>query len=285
MAGRPKTRARQAYRMTSRRKAALRKAQLASAAKRKRNAKRVAIGVGAIGAVGLAAYAGNRIGSGKGIAGDLKGRNLSMTNIRNKAAARIAVSDKAKEKVRATTAVSPPPNWRVGGPRPDPLKTVPKPETAKQVAQPKKSAPPKPDLARNNQGGMSTAPEQKNTPSNPSRPSQSPAKVAEIPAQSAEQGRQDMENSPKIMRNGKEWQEPMRDVWGNPADFKPLSSDVIISRLPGGRVNRTNMLKVLNDMAKEQKNLGRALSPEQVEGLRKYYGKMFQLDLSKKPKK
>lgn len=53
---------RSAYRMTARRKAALRKAQIASAKKRKRN-KRIAIGVGVLGAAGVSgavAYAGYR---------------------------------------------------------------------------------------------------------------------------------------------------------------------------------------------------------------------------------
>lgn len=65
---------RNAYRMTSRRKAALRKAQLASAKKRRRR-RNVAIGAGVLVAGGAAAYGGYKYGPrAANIAGDLKSR-------------------------------------------------------------------------------------------------------------------------------------------------------------------------------------------------------------------
>jgi hypothetical protein len=278
--------------MTSRRKAALRKAQLASAAKRKRNAKRAGTAVGIVALAGTAAFVGSRYGSGKSLAADLKGRKFNMTSMKNAAAARAAANPLVKEKVMKGQAVSPPPvRWQEtpsglkNMKNNDPVKSAPSETKAKQNNQPKKSTPPKPDAAPNNQGGMNQNPQLSNTAAVPSTIQQKDIKKAvQIPPQSAEAGRQNMEDSPKVMRNGKEWKEPLRDVWGDSADFQPWSTDKIISKLPGGRVNKKNMKDVLNQMAKEQKNLGRPLSEAQVEGMRKYYGRIFNVDLSKDKK-
>ena len=290
MAGRPRTRAKQAYRMTSRRKSALRKAQLASAAKRKRNAKRAATAVGVIGLIGVASYTGSRYGSGKSLAADLKGRKFNMTSMKNAAAARAAANPLVKEKVMQGQAVSPPPvRWQEtpsglkNMKNNDPVKSAPSETKAKANNQPKRSTPPKPDAAPDSQGNMSAAPKLNNTAAVPSTIRQKDIQEAiKVPDQTADDGRQQMENSPRVGRDGKEAKSPLRDVWGNNADFEPWSTDKIISKLPGGRVNRKNMIDVLNQMAKEQQNLGRPFSPAQVEGLRRYYSKKFNVDLSKK---
>lgn len=94
--------------MTARRKAALKKAQMISARKRKKNRalKGAAIGVGGIALAGVAAYGGHKYG-GKvsNIASDLKSRNFSMTSIRNNIAGRI--SPEMKERQMQQNAVSP----------------------------------------------------------------------------------------------------------------------------------------------------------------------------------
>jgi hypothetical protein len=275
--------------MTSRRKAALRKAQLASAAKRKRNVKRAATAVGVIGLIGVASYTGSRYGSGKSLAADLKGRKFNMTSMKNAAAARAAANPLVKEKVMQGQAVSPPPvRWQEtpsglkNMKNNDPVKSAPSETKAKANNQPKRSQPPRPDAAPDNQGNMSTAPKLSNTATVPSTIRQKDIKEAiKVPDQTADDGRQQMENSPRVGRDGKEAKSPLRDVWGDSADFQPWSTDKIISKLPGGKVNRKNMLDVLNQMAKEQKNLGKALSPGQIEGLRKYYSNKFNVDLSK----
>lgn len=263
MAGRP---ARQAYRMTTRRRAALRKAQIASARKRKRNKKLKiagAVGVGVL-AVGGAAWAGSAIGNGKDIRSGLKNRKLAMNNARNKMAG--VISPDAKEAMMRRSAVSAPPERWLGMPgglskAKDPVQSAPTPQQA--AAQ--------------------------NKPRNQTTPRQS--KVTKLPGQTADEGRQNMEGQPKVKANGGkfangsyEYRAPTQDVWGAPNEFVVWDTDTIISMLPRGEVNRDNVISALNKLAKKQKNLGNPLSGEQVDALRTYYGKKFQLDLSKKKK-
>ncbi len=295
MAGRP---ARRAYRMTARRRAALRKAQMASAKKRKRNKnlKRAAIGVGAVAALGTAAYVGTRLGnSSGGIAGDLRGRKLSMNSVKNAAVARVAANPRVKEAVMKANAVSPP-TKAMENPKPlstnDPVASAPTPAKAAQTARPQ-AAKDKPDVVP--PGGGSVKKPDGNLPAGPgmSAPVRQPT-VTEIKAQTAADGRVNAANQPYVNAQGKEvktsgnpWiaDAPRQDIWGAPAGFTPWDTDTIISKLPGGRVNRTNMLKVLNDMAKQAKNLGSPLTTAQVDSLRNFYGRKFDVDLSKRPKK
>lgn len=92
-----------AYRLTTRRKAALRKAQLISARKRKGRGK------GALAAVGVLAVTGGAIigykYKGSGIQADLKSRDFSMTNTRNNLAGRLTTG--WKERNMVDNAVSP----------------------------------------------------------------------------------------------------------------------------------------------------------------------------------
>ena len=93
----------QAYRMTSRRKVALRKAQLASARKRKGMNKALK-SVGVAGALGVAAL-GYKISKSSSIQADIKGRDFRFTNSRNALAGRI--SPQWKEANVINNAVSP----------------------------------------------------------------------------------------------------------------------------------------------------------------------------------
>lgn len=290
MAGRP---ARRAYRMTARRRAALRKAQMASARKRKRNKniKRAAIGVGAVAALGTAAYVGTRLGnSSGGIAGDLRGRKLSMNSVKNAAVARIATNPRVKEAVMKANAVSPPTRG-MENPKPlitnDPVASAPSPAKAAQAAQPQ-AAQSRPDVVP--PGGGSVKKPDGNAPAAPgmSRPVRQPT-VTEVAAQTAADGRANAANQPYVNSQGKEVQTsgnkwiadaPRQDIWGAPAGFKPWDTDTIISKLPGGRVNKTNMLKVINEMFKQAKNLGSPLTPEQKTAVKRMYGRRFELDLS-----
>lgn len=287
MAGRP---ARRAYRMTARRRAALRKAQLASARKRKRNRnlKKAAYIGGGVAALGLAAYAGTKLGGNGGIAKDLRGRKLSMNSMKNAAVARLATHPAVKEAVMKANAVSPP-TKAMAQPTPlitnDPVASAPKNNSA---SKPNTKPADKPDVVP--PGGGSVKKPDGNMPAAPgmSKPVRQPT-VSEIKAQTAEDGRTNAANQPWVNRQGKEvkdrgnpWiaDQPVQDVWGAPAGFTPYSTDKIISMLPGGRVNKTNVKKALNQMAREAANMGHPLSKEQVTALKRFYGNKFQLDLS-----
>lgn len=93
----------QAYRMTARRKAALKRAQLISARKRRKN--RAINGVLAGGALAAVAAYGYRQGAFKGIAADLKGRDFRFTNTRSQVAK--FVQPPVKEANVVANAVSP----------------------------------------------------------------------------------------------------------------------------------------------------------------------------------
>ena len=105
--------ARGAYKMTARRRVALKKAQAASARKRrKRNTKRVIGGVAAVAGIGAAAYAGHKYGgSAKTVAGSIRNRfktgGISVGGITVSRTAVAAVQPGAKEATRVAGAVSP----------------------------------------------------------------------------------------------------------------------------------------------------------------------------------
>lgn len=93
----------QAYRMTSRRKVALRKAQLASARKRKGMSKALkSVGIASAVGVGVLGY---KISKSPSIQADIKGRDFRFTNSRNALAGRI--SPEWKEANVINNAVSP----------------------------------------------------------------------------------------------------------------------------------------------------------------------------------
>lgn len=105
-----------AYRMTARRKSALRKAQLISAKKRKRN-NAIGLSVGALAVASIGAYGGYKLhGSNSGIATDLKSRNFRFTNTRNSIQGRI--TPLWKERNMMDNAVSP----ASAAPQADPIK-------------------------------------------------------------------------------------------------------------------------------------------------------------------
>lgn len=93
----------QAYRLTSRRKVALRKAQMASARKRKGMGKALK-SVGIVSAVGVGVL-GYKISKSSSIQADIKGRDFRFTNSRNALAGRI--STQWKEQNMVENAVSP----------------------------------------------------------------------------------------------------------------------------------------------------------------------------------
>lgn len=93
-----------AYKMTARRKAALRKAQLISARKRKKN--NVKMAVGALALASVAAYGGHKYGgSAANIAKDLKSRGFRFTNPKNSVEG--VITPESKEAVVKTNAASP----------------------------------------------------------------------------------------------------------------------------------------------------------------------------------
>ena len=106
MAGRRRGRAggKSAYKMTARRKAALKKAQMISARKRRKNGALKAAGV--VGLVGTALVLGHKYGdSGVNMAKDLKGRAFRFTNPKNSAEG--VITPDSKEAVMKTNAASP----------------------------------------------------------------------------------------------------------------------------------------------------------------------------------
>lgn len=93
------------YRFTPSRKAALRRAALISAKKRRNHRIKVAAGVvGALAGAGAAAYAGHRYGS-SAVAG-VSSFKPKMAAARNNLAVRLASSPQIKESVRVKSAVS-----------------------------------------------------------------------------------------------------------------------------------------------------------------------------------
>lgn len=106
MAGRRRGRVggKSAYKMTARRKAALKKAQMISARKRRKNGALKAAGV--VGLVGTALVLGHKYGdSGVNMAKDLKGRAFRFTNPKNSAEG--VITPDSKEAVMKTNAASP----------------------------------------------------------------------------------------------------------------------------------------------------------------------------------
>lgn len=253
MAGRP---ARQAYRMTTRRRAALRKAQIASARKRKRNKKLKiagAVGVGVL-AVGGAAWAGTAIGNGTDIRSSLKNRKLAMNNARNKMAG--VISPDAKEAMMKRNAVSPPPvRWQK---MPGGLASLPK------SSDPVASAPTPQQAAAENKPKNQTTPRQ--------------STVINLPGQTADTGRQNMENQPMVNRQGQEYGGPKQDVWGAAGDATMPKADDLITSFTGGVATTANLKKALGKYARTQKNLGRPLNLEQKNAMWKYYCRVFGLD-------
>lgn len=280
---------RQAYRLTARRKAALRKAQIASARKRRRN-KRIAVGVG-VGAIALAgtSYVGYRVGSGKSIATDLRARDFSMTNVKNRFAARAAANPLVKEKVLQDHAVSPVPGRFGIQPMPsglrnlnrDPLNSVPSEQQSKNKNKPNNNTPNKPDLAPDAKGNLSSKPQSKNAPTAPGRS----ASVQHIPAQTAQEGRRNMETQPLTRRNGGKWgndsyeYSPKPDLWGVSSEFKPWSTDTILGMLPKQKITKRGVLDALRVLGRKQENLGTPLSDAQWIAVKKYYSRKFDINL------
>ena len=131
------SRGRSAYRMTARRKAALRKAQLASAKKRKRN-KKIAVGVGVLGVSAVVAYGGYAHGDKiSNIAKDLKRRTpKAKAAAAASAAVRNNVQTWVKEKNQTANSMSQ--GW-VKGAGPDAGQSAPNPRPEAKPA-----APPRP---------------------------------------------------------------------------------------------------------------------------------------------
>lgn len=250
MAGRP---VRKAYRMTARRRSALRKAQIASARKRKRNRNLKiagAVGVGVL-AVGGAAWAGSAIGNGADIRKGLKNRKLAMNNARNKMAG--VISPDAKAAMQRKSAYSAPPERWLGMPgglskAKDPVASAPTPQQATQQSKPKKAPTPRQTKRQN------------------------------LPGQTADQGRQNAANQPKVTRQGKEVTGPKQDVWGAADDATMPKADDLIQSFTGGVATTANLKKALGKYARAQKNLGKPLSNEQKASMWRYYCKVFGLD-------
>lgn len=126
-----------AYKMTPRRRAALKKAQAASARKRRRrNVKRAAIGITAVAGIAGAAYAGHKYGGKAGsvassVRRNVKSREFSVGGITVSRAAKNAHQPGAKEATRIAGAVSPAKAPRHNSPK------VAKPKPTKGAQTPK----------------------------------------------------------------------------------------------------------------------------------------------------
>lgn len=125
MAGRRRSRG--AYNFTMKRRAALRRAQMISARKRRRNARNAAVTVGVLAGAGVIAYGGYKYGPGvkEGVAKQVTSFKPRMANMRNRAAAFMAVDPKVKEAVQIANAVSRP--AKSGEQRHPPVAVAPNP--------------------------------------------------------------------------------------------------------------------------------------------------------------
>lgn len=103
------------YRMTARRRAALKKAQAASARKRRRRNVGIGIGVLTAAGVGAAAYAGSKQPG--GLSGVYKSGKASAGGLVNSVAAKAGFQPIAQEQGRIASAVSPASAPRVSAPK------------------------------------------------------------------------------------------------------------------------------------------------------------------------
>lgn len=158
MAGRRRgRRANGPYRFTNNRRNALRRAQMISAKKRKRNAK---ITVGVLAAGAIFAYGGYKYGPGakESVAKQVASFKPRMADMRNKMAAKIAVNPVVKEAVQKENALTqPPPTGRRR--RRTPTATNPNPRTRNVTQIPPANpdairAELKNDLGLNEMGGL-----------------------------------------------------------------------------------------------------------------------------------